>query len=282
MRPSDSRRSPTEVRRLQRSRPWSLPDLRVVWSYRDLVHMLAAREFKPRYRQAVMGVAWVVLQPICTALIFAVVFGELAHLPSDGAPYFLFALCGFIPWSFFSSIVSRALHGLTGNQALVTKVYLPRVLLPISSMLLGYLDLLLSLLLVALSLAYFRHPAGASILMLAPVLVLLSMTTLGCSLLVASLNAAYRDVTYALPVVLQLWMYATPVVYSSTLVPAEYRALLSINPLVVCVEGFRHALLGRSNLDVTMSVVGTASALAVLLVGLLAFKRIERDLADRI
>jgi lipopolysaccharide transport system permease protein len=271
-----------QPRRLEATRGWAFPSLSVFGHFRDLLVVLAAREFKPRYRQTLLGVVWVLLQPVAGALVFGLIFGGFGRLPSDGLPYFLFAYTGLVVWNFFSGAVTRAGYSLIGNPVLVTKVALPRILIPTSSMLLGYIDVLVSLLLLGVMLVAVHLAPTWNLLFLPLCLVLLSVVTFGVGLWMAALNAYYRDFIYALPVLLQIWMFATPVVYSSVLFPPRFRALIALNPLVGCVEGFRYAILGRSSLTRADVLGSCLVGVFIAVTGLLVFRRVERAIADRI
>ncbi len=270
-----------KTRRVQASSGWSFPSIAELWSHRELLVLLASREFRPRYRQTVLGVAWVVMQPLVAGVVFAFVFGRIAGLPSDGTPYIVFAYTGFVGWNFFAGGVTRASNSLVGNQPLVTKVYLPRLALPTSSILLGYIDVGVSWLLLVIMFIHFRLAPTWTILVLPLPIVLLTIVTVGIGLWAAALNARYRDFTYALPVLLQILLFVSPVAYSGTLVPEELRWVAALNPVYACIEGLRHALFGRSSLTIVTLALSSASAVATLVTGLLVFRRIERTFADR-
>lgn len=255
-------------------------DLAELWAYRDLLAILAARDVKLRYRQTALGVIWVVLQPLAAALIFAVVFGRFAGLPSDGSPYLLFAFAGLLPWNFVAGTVQRAGASLIGDARLISKVYFPRLLIPLSSMGAVLIDFLVTLVVMAVLMALHGVPFGVRLLAL-PLLVLLAVATAtGVSLWISALNVRYRDFMYAVPFLLQVWLYASPVVYASTVVPERYRALYGLNPAVGLIEAFRWSLLGRSAIDGQMLAVTAASALVLLGSGAMVFRRVERSFAD--
>ena len=223
---------------------FNLPEL---WRYRSLLFFLVWREIKVRYAQTVLGAAWAVLQPLLTTVVFTVIFGRFARLPSDGVPYPLFALAALVPWTYFNTAVSGASNSLLANTSLITKVYFPRLIIPAAPVLAALLDLAVSLVaLLALMVIYGVYPsAGAPVLLLPSVLMML-LTAAGVGCWLAALNIQYRDVKYVVPFLLQLWMYASPVVYSLSLVPSKYRLAYALNPLAGAIAGFRAALLGTS------------------------------------
>lgn len=247
---------------------------------RDLLFFLAWRDIKIRYAQAAIGAAWAVLQPVLMMVIFAVFFGRLAKLPSDGLPYAVFAFIGLVPWTFFSNAVGSATQSLVTNSNLITKVYFPRSILPLASVASWLPDLALaSALLIVILPLYGLRPSPLAVLL--PLLALLAIGVAATlSLGLAALNVKYRDVRYAVPFLLQVWFFLTPVVYPASIVPERYRLLLALNPMTGVIEGFRWALVGRS--DAPWGLLGVSTAVTlVLLVGNLAyFRRVEQDFAD--
>lgn len=254
----------------------------VLWTHRDVLTVLATREFKPRYRQMVLGIVWVILQPLVAALIFTIVFGRLAGVSSGGTPYVVGTYCAMVCWTFFSGAVSRASQSLVAAPHLVTKVYVPRVLIPTSSMLLGYLDVAVSFGVIVSMMAVYDIPFTWKLVAFPALLVLLSCLTFAISLWLSSLNVFYRDVTHATPVMLQIWLFATPVAYPATLIPESWRWLAALNPMTACTEGFREVFVGHSALSAEMLAVSCATTMFLLLGGLLCFRRIEHSIADRI
>jgi lipopolysaccharide transport system permease protein len=250
-----------------------------LWRFRDLFLILAERDMRVRYRQTGLGVMWVILQPLAAALIFAAIFGLFAKLPSDGSPYLLFIFAAMLPWSFVSSGVQRAGNSLVNNAGLVTKIYFPRPIIPIATIAAGLLDFgvagIVMLALMVVSGAPFTWAIAA-----VPALTIVALAiTLGAGLLFSSLTVYYRDFSYAMAFALQLWMYGSPVVYSSSLVPDQWRLIYGLNPMVGVVDGFRWALLGTPAPTTTLlESVGIASLM--LVIGALVFKRVERSFAD--
>ena len=257
---------------------FNLPEL---WRYRSLLFFLVWREIKVRYAQTVLGAAWAVLQPLLTTVVFTVIFGRFARLPSDGVPYPLFALAALVPWTYFNTAVSGASNSLLANTSLITKVYFPRLIIPAAPVLAALLDLAVSLVaLLALMVIYGVYPsAGAPVLLLPSVLMML-LTAAGVGCWLAALNIQYRDVKYVVPFLLQLWMYASPVVYSLSLVPSKYRLAYALNPLAGAIAGFRAALLGTS--PPTAAEFGLSLGVAILVFagGVAFFRRTERVFAD--
>lgn len=260
---------------------WPGFDLPELWRYRGLLLFLVWREIKVRYAQTVLGAAWAVLQPVLTTVVFTVIFGWFAKLPSDGVPYPLFALAALVPWTYFNTAVSGASNSLVANTSLVTKVYFPRLVIPGASVLAALLDLIVSLLaLLALMLVYRMIPSlgNAMLLPLSVLVMLLTAAGVGCWL--SALNIQYRDVRYVVPFLLQLWMYASPVVYSLSLVPQPYRLAYSLNPMAGAIAGFRSALLGTGGPTVTEFGVSLGMACLVFVGGAAYFRRTERVFAD--
>jgi lipopolysaccharide transport system permease protein len=251
-----------------------------LWSYRELVYFFVWRDIKVRYKQSVIGVGWAIIQPFMIMVVFSLLFGRLAQLPSDGVAYPIFYFSALVPWLYFANALAQVTNSIVGQQALIKKVYFPRLILPIAAVVSGLVDLGLALLvLVGMALFYGMVP-GWSVLLL-PVYVLLAMmTALGLGLWLAAVNAIYRDVRHAVPFVIQIWMFASPVVYSSTLVPETWRWLYRLNPLAGAIEGFRWALTGRgTSFDFPMA----ASVVIVVVVGiagLFYFRKTESTIVD--
>ncbi len=259
---------------------WTVPDLAELWRYRELVYFLIWRDLKVRYKQTLLGAAWAILQPLATMVVFSVFFGRLAKIPSEGLPYPLFAYAALVPWSFFASGLGRSTTSLVGSQNLITKVYFPRLVIPLAAVLSGLVDFALAfVVLIGLMIAYAAVP-GPAALMIVPLLALALVTCLGVGLWLSALNVKYRDVGHAVPLLIQLWLFATPIAYPSSLLAEPWRTLYAINPMVGVVEGFRWALLGAEVVHPGMFVVSALVALALLASGVLGFLRMERDFAD--
>ncbi len=270
------------VIRLQANSGWPGANLAELWRQRELLGFFIWRDVKVRYKQTLLGIAWALLQPLATISVFSVVFGRLAHLDSEGAPYPAFCLAGLLPWMLFASGLTAAAQSLVGNVNLITKVYFPRLLLPVSSVLSALLDFAVSLALALVLLAWYRILPGARLLLLPLPLALVLLTGAGAGCWLAALNARYRDVRHALPFLMQLWMYATPVVYSLQLVPPTWRPWAALNPLVAAVEMFRYILLRTPAPSAGILLVSTAVALGLSLSGIWFFRITERTIADTI
>ena len=254
-------------------------DLGELWAYRELLYFLAWRDLKVRYKQTALGAAWVVMQPLLVALIFTIFLGRLARVPSDGVPYPLFAYTGLLPWTFFSGAVANSGNSLVGNANLITKVYFPRTLIPVAAVIARLADLAVAFAVAVAMMAYYGVALTWNFALLPALVALLTLLALGLSMWFSALNVRYRDVGVALPVALQLLMFASPVAYPSSLVPPAWRTAYALNPLVGLIEGFRAALLGR---PMDWAALGVSAAVtAVLLVySAYTFRRRERGFAD--
>lgn len=279
----EKRRAPT-ITDIRPPRGWARLHLGDVWEYRELLVFFVWRDIKVRYKQTALGVLWVILQPLVTMVIFSFLFGQLLKVPSGDVPYPIFAYAALLPWNYFSSSLTRASGSIVQSSHLVTKVYFPRLIIPISDVVSTLLDFGVAfLVLVALMLAYGMAPGTRALLL--PFFLLLAMiTALGFGLWFAALNVRFRDVGYVMPFLIQLWMYVTPVVYGSTLIPDRFQVLLGINPMTAVVEGFRWALLGQKMASVNppgpLFAVSIAISLLALGSGLIFFRTTERTFAD--
>jgi lipopolysaccharide transport system permease protein len=251
-----------------------------LWRYRELLYFFAWRDVKVRYRQAVLGAGWAVIQPLFTMILFSAIFGKMARVPSNGIPYPIFSYCALVPWTYFSGVVSQASNSISGSAGLVTKVYFPRVLLPAGTALAALLDFsIASVLLVGLM--FFYHVRTSWLLLLTPVAIsLMVLTAMGVSLFAAALSVRYRDIRHLLPFLLQLWMFGTPIIYPATMVPARFRLILALNPCWGMVDTFRACLLPNQPVD--FRLLGTSYFVAILVfaAGLYYFNRMEKSFAD--
>jgi lipopolysaccharide transport system permease protein len=258
-------------------------NLREIWEYRDLLSILIWRDIKVRYKQTAIGIAWVVIQPLLAMAIFTLFFGKLAKIPSEGIPYPIFAYAALLPWQFFSKALTEASTSLVVNERVITKVYFPRLLVPMAVVLAGLIDFAIAFtILVGMMIYYGIAPSWGIIA--APLFLFLALiTALGVSFWLSALDVEYRDVRYTLPFLTQLWLFASPVVYPSNLVPEAWRSLYGLNPMVGVVEGFRWALLGSSLLpELRMLLVSIGAVVVLFISGLFYFRRMERTMADRI
>ncbi len=258
---------------------WAALNLRDLWTYREVLYFLIWREVKVRYKQTVFGVAWALLQPLFAMLIFSIFFGRVAGIPSDGLPYPLFVYAGLVPWTFFANSVTSSGNSLIMNPNLITKVYFPRMIIPAAAVGAGLIDFAIAfLLLIGMMVFYGTLPVWGVVLL--PVfIVLMSGVAFGVGMWLAALNVKYRDVRYALPFLIQMWMFATPIIYPSSLVPDQWRWALALNPLTGIVEGYRAALFGRA-LDWGMLAISTGITLIVFFSCAFVFRRMERQFAD--
>jgi lipopolysaccharide transport system permease protein len=265
---------------IERSKAWVAVNLRDLWDYRELLYFLAWRDLKVRYKQTVLGVLWVVMQPALMTIIFTLFLGNFARVPSMGkVPYALFAYSGLLLWIFFSGAVSVGSQSLIGNANLITKIYFPRLIIPCAVIGGRLVDLLISLVLLAALMSYYRMAVTRSLLVAPIFLVLIVLLSLGFSMLTSALSVRYRDVGIALPVLIQLWMFASPIVYPLSLVPQRWQGLYAINPLVGILEGFR-ACLFNFPINRSALAISVAETLILLVYSAYTFKRIEKGFAD--
>lgn len=272
--------SATDVVVIEPSRGWVSLKLSEVWHYRELLYFLVWRDVKVRYKQTALGATWAILQPLLTMVIFTLFFGRLAKIPSDGVPYSLFAFTALVPWTFFSTGLSQASNSLIGSSHLITKVYFPRLIVPMAAVFAALVDFALAFLVLLAMLLARGFVPGAAVVFLPVFLLLALVTALGVGLWLSALNVQFRDVRYVVPFLLQIWMLATPIVYPSSLLPEPWRTLNGINPLVGVVDGFRWSLLGSSSAPGFAVLVSVLVAVALLISGALYFRRMERTFAD--
>ena len=263
-----------------RPRPgWISIDWRELWESRELLAFLVWRDISVRYKQTVLGLAWAILQPVFTMFIFTVIFGKLAQMPSQGVPYPIFVYAGLLPWMFLSTAVSGASQSLVSQQALLTKIYLPRLFVPAASVGGGLVDLAVSFGVFAILMVYYGVMPGWGVLTLPLLVALTLVAALGAGLTLAALTVTYRDFRYVIPFMIQAWMYLSPVIYPVTLVPPKWQVFLAVNPMVGIIDGFRSALLGTP-WNLPALAMSTACACVSLLYGLFYFRKTERRFAD--
>jgi lipopolysaccharide transport system permease protein len=264
------------------SHGWMTLNLGDLWRYRELILFLAWRDISVRYKQTALGAAWAILQPFFTMVVFSIFFGALAKIPSDQVAYPVFSFCALLPWQLFSYSLLESGNSLIANQNLITKVYFPRMVIPISATLGGLLDFLIaSVFLIGMMVFYHITPTAA--IWILPLFVILALiTAIGAGLWLSALNVEYRDVRYTLPFLAQFWLFMTPIAYPSSMVPDQWKLLYGINPMVGVVEGFRWALLGVGSPPGPMLAVSVLASLALLASGMFYFRRMERTFADRI
>jgi lipopolysaccharide transport system permease protein len=263
------------------ARGWSALNLRDLWIYRELVYFLTWRDVKVRYKQAFLGVAWAILQPLLTMVIFSVIMGYLLKVPTDNSvPYPVFSFVALLPWQLFAGALQRAGTSLVGNSNLITKVYFPRLVIPFSAVAAGLIDFCLAFLVLLALMFYYHLQITLNVLWLPLLVILALLTALAVGLWLSALNVQYRDVQHMIPFIIQAWFYASPVVYSSSIIPsAKWQLVFALNPMAGVIQGFRWALLGTQAPDASLAV-STIVVLALLVTGLYFFKRMERTFAD--
>lgn len=269
-----------EVIRIEPSRGWVSLQLKELWAYRELLYFLIWRDVKVRYKQTALGVGWAVIQPVTTMIVFSVFFGRLGKIPSDGIPYPIFAYAALVPWTFFAQGMGQASNSLVGSANLIKKVYFPRLSVPIASVTSGIIDFAIAFVVLLGMMLYYGILPTLNVIWLPCLLVLTVVTSLGVSLWLSALNVQFRDVRHVLPFLIQLWFFATPVAYPSSLLSEPWRILYSLNPMVGVVEGFRWALLGTETAPGPMLIVSSLTALALLVGGAFYFRRLEKTFAD--
>ncbi|MBX6313844.1 MAG: ABC transporter permease [Isosphaeraceae bacterium] len=259
---------------------WASLELRDLWEYRDLLYILTVRDIIVRYKQTVLGLSWAILQPLLTMLIFTMVFGNLAGVPSEGLPYPIFALTALLPWNYFAQALGRSGASLVGNAPLISKVYFPRLIMPLSAVITPLAEFAVAFLILLGMMAWYGIAPTRGMLALPLLLLWAAITALAVGLWLSALYVRYRDIGHILPFIIQIGMYLSPVAYPASLVPARWRPLYSLNPMAGVIEGFRWALLGQSSLDLGASAVGTALVLALLFGGIVYFRKTEDILVD--
>jgi lipopolysaccharide transport system permease protein len=261
-------------------RGWFDLQLDLVWRYRELFRILVERDIKVRYRQAALGAAWAIIQPVFSVVVFTIIFGRFAKLPSDGVPYPLFAFAATLPWTYFAEAARRASVGLVTDAELVRKIYFPRLVIPLAAVTGPLLDFALAFVVLVVTLLVYGRTPNWHWLFLPVFLAVALMLALAVSLWLAPINVRFRDVTHTLPLLLQIWQYASPVIYPLSVVPARWRLLYSLNPMVGVIEGFRWALLGKAHPDLGSMATSCGVIALVLVGGVVFFKRRERVFAD--
>lgn len=269
-----------QVIRITATKGWVALQLKELWAYRELLYFLIWRDVKVRYKQTALGAAWAIIQPVFTMIVFSVFFGRLGKIPSDGVPYPLFAYAALVPWTFFSQGLSQASNSLVGSGNLIKKVYFPRLSVPIAAVTSGLIDFTIAFIVLLGMILYYGITPTLNVIWLPLLLLLTLITSLGVSLWLSALNVQFRDVRHAIPFLTQLWLFATPIAYPSSLLSEPWRTLYSINPMVGVVEGFRWALLGTDTAPGPMIIVSALAALAILVSGTFYFRRLEKTFAD--
>ena len=262
------------------SRGISLPDFSELWEYRDLFYFLVLRDIKVRYKQTVLGGLWAIIQPFFTMVVFSLFFGKLAKVPSDGIPYPIFSYAALVPWTFFAQGLTNSSNSLVGSANLITKVYFPRIIIPLSSVVSGIIDFFIAFaVLIGIMFFYNIYPT-INIVWLPLLLLLAFITSLGVGMWLSALNVEFRDVRYVVPFLIQIWLFATPIAYPSSLLPEPWRTIYGLNPMVGVTEGFRWALLGTTTAPGPIIIVSSLVTLIILFTGIIYFNRMERTFAD--
>lgn len=264
---------------IEPSNGWKVVDFDELWRYKDLLYFLTVRGIKARYAQSILGVGWAIIQPLFTTLVFTVVFGGLAKVDSDGMPYILFSYLALWPWNYFSGTLSESANSLVANAGMITKVYFPRLILPLAAIFSKLLDFIISFVVLLILLIYFKVVPGLGIIWLPLLLIQLLMTSLGIGMILSAMAVQYRDVKYALTFIIQLLLYGAPVVYSTAAVPAQYQFLYSLNPMVGVIEGIRAMFLNRS-MPWDWIWPGAIVGVVFFVFGLFYFRRMEKVFAD--
>ena len=262
---------------------WGALNFRDLWLYRELIYFLTWRDLKVRYKQTLLGASWAILKPFLTMVVFSIFFGDLANVPSDGMPYPIFSFAALVPWELFSNAISVAGRSLVQNRHMITKIYFPRVILPLSAVLAGVVDFLIAFVILIGMLFYYRIPLTIYALTIPLFLLLALITSIGIGLWLSALNVQYRDIGYVTPFLTQFWLFITPIAYGASMVPEKWQFLYSLNPMTGVVEGFRWALLGTTQgAPGTQLAISFGVAILLLLTGFLYFRRMERTFADMV
>ncbi len=259
---------------------WVPLRLRELWEYRELVYFLTWRDIKVRYKQTVLGGAWAIIQPFFMMVVFSLFFGKLARMPSDGIPYPIFSYAALVPWTFFANGLTQASNSLVSRAHLITKVYFPRLAIPLATVLSAAVDFAFAFVVLVGMMFYYGITPSVRVVCLLPLLGLALVTALGVGLWLSALNLQFRDVRYGVPFLTQFWLFATPIAYPSSLLGPRWRTVYGLNPMVGVVEGFRWALLGSGTAPGPMVLVSSVTALAILVSGAFYFRRMEKTFAD--
>ena len=268
------------VLRIKPSKGWVSLKLGELWQYRELLYFLIWRDIKVRYKQTALGAAWAIIQPVMTMVVFSLFFGKLGKIPSDGVPYPIFSYAALVPWTFFANGLTQSSNSLVGSSNLITKVYFPRLAIPMGTVLSGLLDFVLAFIVLLAMMLYYGITPSLSTLWLPLFLLLAVVTSLGVGLWLSALNVEYRDVRYVVPFLTQFWMLATPIAYPSSLLHEPWRTIYGLNPMVGVVEGFRWALLGSRMAPGPIIAASSLAAVVILVSGAFYFRRMEKTFAD--
>jgi lipopolysaccharide transport system permease protein len=278
--PEQSADEPDFAVTIEPTKGWAPLRLKALWRYRELLYFLTWRDIKVRYKQTALGATWAVIQPLLTMVIFTVVFGHFARVPSDGVPYPIFSYCALLPWTFFAYAMGQSANSLVGNANLISKVYFPRLVIPIAASLAGLVDFAVAFV-VLLGMMAFYHVIPTAAVVTLPLFLLLALAAaLAVGIWLSALNVQYRDVRYTVPFLTQVWLYATPIAYPAGIIRGKWHLIFALNPMTGVVEGFRWAILGKGGLDGASLVISSAVTVVALVGGLFYFRRMEQQFAD--
>ena len=278
--PEQSADEPHFALTIEPTKGWAPLRLKALWRYRELLYFLTWRDIKVRYKQTALGASWAVIQPLLTMVIFTVVFGHFARVPSDGVPYPIFSYCALLPWTFFAYAMGQSANSLVGNANLISKVYFPRLVIPIAASLAGLVDFAIAFV-VLLGMMVFYHVIPTAAVVTLPLFLLLALAAaLAVGIWLSALNVQYRDVRYTVPFLTQVWLYATPIAYPAGIIRGKWHLIFALNPMTGVVEGFRWAILGKGGLDEASLAISSAVTVVALIGGLFYFRRMEQQFAD--
>ena len=259
---------------------WAPVDLKKIWNYRELLYFLTKRDIKVRYKQTVLGGLWAIIQPVFTMIVFTILFGRLAKIPSDGIPYPIFVYAGLLPWNYFANALSASGNSLVGSANLITKVYFPRLIVPASASLAGLLDFFVAMIVLGGLMIYYQFLPGLGILLFPFLVGLTFLCAMGAGLWLSALNVQYRDIRYVIPFLIQLWMFVSPVIYPVSMINKQYQWLLALNPMGGVIKAYRASLLGHLPIDWFFLGISTAIIFVLFISGLYYFRRMEKVFAD--
>ena len=265
---------------IQPKKGWQLVDFKELRDYRDLFYFLVARDVKVRYKQTVLGGLWAIIQPFFAMVVFTLFFGKLAKIPSDGIPYPVFNFSAMVAWTYFANAITGSGNSLVGNTSLISKVYFPRLIVPLTPVLAGLIDFSIAFVVLIGMMLYFHIYPTVMMLFLPLLIILMMLTAGGVGMFLAALNAKYRDIKFTIPFLMQLWMFASPIVYPASMIPEKYRLIYAFNPMVGIIEGFRSVLLGTVSFPAQMILISTSVSIILFIIGIFYFKQTERYFAD--
>jgi lipopolysaccharide transport system permease protein len=270
----------TPITIIEPKKGWVPIDLKEIWDYRELLYFLTKRDIKVRYKQTILGGLWAIIQPVFTMIVFTIFFGRLAKVPSEGIPYPIFVYAGLLPWTYFANAVSASGNSLVGSANLITKIYFPRLIVPASASLAGLLDFFIAMLILGVMMIYYQFIPGIGILLFPFLVALTFLCAVGAGLWLSALNVQYRDIRYAIPFLIQIWMFISPVIYPVSMVDEKYQWILAINPMGGVINAYRASILGHMPIDWGLLGISAAIIVMIFLSGLYYFRRMEKIFAD--